>query len=114
MEFVRLLLIFGHLLGMATLLAGFLTQMSARVRRMVPAMLHGALTQIVTGALLVGVDQATDHEVNNAKIGVKLAVAVAVLALVFVNRAREDVSDGLFFGVLALAVGNVAVAVFWT
>jgi len=112
-EFLRQMLLFLHLLGMAALLAGFLTQISVTARQIVPAMLHGALTQVVTGLALVGVLEGMDKPVDNPKIGVKLVVAVVVLVLLFLNRAKGRVPDGLFFGLFGLSVLNVAIAVFW-
>lgn len=113
MEVVRQILLFLHLLGMASLVGGALVQMSARERVVNTAMLYGATTQLVTGVLLVGVIQALEDEVDNTKIAVKLAVALVVTALVVVGRRRATVSEAVFFGVAGLAVVNVAVAVFW-
>lgn len=112
MSFVHDLLLFVHFLGLASLLGGFLVQLSSRPRRIVAAMVHGALTQLVTGLGLVGVAEALDEPVDNAKIGVKLLVVV-VTALVWVNRRRPQVPDGVFWAVGGLSVLNVAVAVFW-
>jgi hypothetical protein len=112
-EFLRQVLLFLHLLGMAALLAGFLTQMSVTARRIVTAMLHGAITQVVTGLALVGVREALDDPADNTKMAVKLVVTVVVLALILLNRAKARIPDGLFFGIFALSVLNVAVAVFW-
>lgn len=106
-----------HIIGIASLLGGFLTQtkaMGAGEARMVPAMLHGALTMLVTGVALVGLNQADDQEVNNLKIGIKLAVLVAVLALVYVKRDDTTVSKGLFGAVGLLTVANIFIAVLWT
>ena len=53
-----------HIIGIASLLGGFLTQMKAMgagTARFVPAMLHGALTMLVTGIVLVGLNQADDQ-----------------------------------------------------
>ena len=53
-----------HIIGIASLLGGFLTQMKAMGKgtaRFVPAMLHGALTMLVTGVILVGLNQADGH-----------------------------------------------------
>ncbi len=50
-----------HIIGIAALLGGFLTQMKAMgqgTARFVPGMLHGALTMLVTGVALVGLNQA--------------------------------------------------------
>ncbi|MEV4440230.1 hypothetical protein AB0K09_14615 [Streptomyces sp. NPDC049577] len=106
-----------HIIGIAALLGGFLTQMKAMGRgeaRMVPGMLHGALTMLVTGAALVGLNQAQDYTVNNIKIGVKLALLVVILALVYVKRDDEKVEAAAFGTVGALTATNIFIAVLWT
>jgi len=114
MEFVRNLLLFLHFVGLASLIGGFLVQAMASERRIIAAILHGGYTQLLTGVLLVGVLEAMDKDVNHAKIGVKLAIALFVTAFAFVLRKRPSLSNGLFFGTGALALANVAIAVFWT
>ncbi|MGK5695247.1 hypothetical protein ACSNOJ_20525 [Streptomyces sp. URMC 128] len=106
-----------HIIGIASLLGGFLTQMKAMgegTARYTPAMLHGALTMLVTGVLLVGLNQADDQSVNNIKIGVKLALLIVILGLVYVKRDDEKVDKGLFGLVGALTAANVFIAVLWT
>ena len=106
-----------HIIGIAALLGGFLTQMKAMgsgTARFVPAMLHGALTMLVTGIALVGLNQADDQPVNNIKIGVKLAVLVVILALVYVKRDEEKVEKGVFATVGGLTVANIFIATLWT
>ncbi|MQY16338.1 hypothetical protein SRB5_65360 [Streptomyces sp. RB5] len=105
-----------HIIGIASLLGGFLTQMKAMGAgnaRMVPAMLHGALTMLVTGLVLVGVHESQDDHVNNVKIGVKLAILVVILVLVYVKRDEEKVSKGVFGAVGLLTVANIFIATLW-
>ncbi len=106
-----------HIIGIASLLGGFLTQMKAMgegTARFSPAMLHGALTMLVTGVVLVGLNQADDQSVDNIKIGVKLALLIVILGLVYVKRDDEKVDKGLFGLVGALTAANVFIAVLWT
>ena len=113
MDFLRDVLIFLHFIGLAALFGGLFVQVKASPRVVNNAMFHGILTQLVTGLLLVGVLEAGDHEVDNAKIGVKLLVALVIGALVLVNRKKPSLPDGLYFGLLGLTALNIAVAVFW-
>ncbi|UUU31418.1 hypothetical protein JIX56_16735 [Streptomyces sp. CA-210063] len=106
-----------HIIGIASLLGGFLTQLKAMgqgAARFVPAMLHGALTMLITGVILVGLNQADDQPVNNIKIGIKLALLIVILGLVYVKRDEETVEKPLFGLVGALTTANVFIAVLWT
>ncbi|MFB7559179.1 hypothetical protein [Streptomyces brevispora] len=106
-----------HIIGIAALLGGFLTQMKAMgagTARFVPGMLHGALTMLVTGIALVGLDRADDHPVNNIKIGIKLLILVVILALIYVKRDEEKVEKGLFAAVGGLTTANIFIATLWT
>ncbi|MFF2788691.1 hypothetical protein ACFVT6_18275 [Streptomyces sp. NPDC058049] len=105
-----------HIIGIASLLGGFLTQMkamSAGTARFTPAMLHGALTMLVTGVLLVGFNQTAGDPVNNVKVGVKLAILFVILCLVYVKRDEEHVDKALFGAVGGLTVINIFIAVLW-
>ncbi|MFJ8197779.1 hypothetical protein [Streptomyces sp. NPDC096152] len=106
-----------HIVGIAALLGGFLTQVKAMGRgtaRFVPGMLHGALTMLVTGAVLVGLNQADGHHVDNIKIGVKLALLIVILGLVYVKRDEEKADKSLFGLVGLLTTVNIFIAVLWT
>jgi hypothetical protein len=111
-ELVYDLLVVLHFLGLAAIIGGYLTVL--RSPRIVVGMVHGALLQVVTGLLLVGLAEAVlDKEVDNAKIGVKLVVALVVAVLAFVNRKKETVSPTVVHAVGGLAILNVLVAVLW-
>ncbi len=113
MEILRDILLFLHFIGLAALFGGLFVQVRSDPRVINSAVIHGALTQLVTGLLLVGVLEGMDAEVNNAKIGVKLLVVLVILVLAFANRKKTAIPNGLFFGLLGLTVLNIGIAVFW-
>ncbi|MDX2596918.1 MULTISPECIES: hypothetical protein [Streptomyces] len=111
------LLVGLHIIGIAALLGGFLTQMKAMGRgtaRFVPGMLHGAFTMLVTGVALVGLNEADGHHVDTIKIGVKLALLIVILGLVYVQRDEEKVDKRVFGLVGLLTTANIFIAVLWT
>jgi hypothetical protein len=116
MEFLRLALVFLHLLGMAMLIGVFMLQ--AKAGREAPVnkgWLHGTGLMLITGLALMGLDPANDAvEYNPIKIGVKLAVLVVigVLAVVFLRKPAAPPWLNPVLG--GLVVLNVGLAVFWT
>jgi hypothetical protein len=113
MEFVEHVLVFVHFLGLAALIGGAFVQITAADKVVNRAMLDGALTQLVTGIALVGVLESTDEGVNNAKVGLKLAILLVIVALSWVNRKKPSIPTGIWATILGLAVVNVGIAVFW-
>jgi FtsH-binding integral membrane protein len=115
METLRLVLIFLHILGWAALFGGLVVQASESPKRVNGAMRDGVGTAFLTGLALVGVIQGADlDEVDNAKIAVKAVVGLVLLVLVMANTRKERIPQGLWAGLLALTVVNIAVAVFWS
>lgn len=115
MEIVRDVFLVLHFVGLASLLGGFLVQMKPRTKVVNAAMLHGALTQLVTGVGLVGLAYALGNgdDVDNAKIGVKLLVLLVIGALVLLGRRRDNVSTGVWGAIGGLTLLNIVVAVVW-
>jgi FtsH-binding integral membrane protein len=113
METLRLVLLFLHIVGFASLFGGLFVQLRAQKRAVNNAMLHGVLTAVVTGLLLVGVLEGMDAAVDNAKIGAKSLVGLALAVLVFVNRKKPSLPNGLYLSLLGLTLLNIALAVFW-
>jgi hypothetical protein len=114
-EIVYDLVVVVHVLGLASLIGGWLVQLSAKGdRRVLPAMLHGALTQLVTGVVLVGLGEAVlDREYDYAKITAKLVVTAVVVLLTWVNRRKDVIPDGVYLIIGGLSILNVVLAVLW-
>lgn len=114
MDLLRQLLLLVHILGFAALLGGLLAQLRGPERRVNSLMRDGAGTAFLAGLALVGVLEAGDIDVNQAKVGVKLLIGLVVLVLVMVNLRKDRLADGLYYGILALTVTNIGVAVLWS
>mgnify|MGYP000969661719 CR=1 FL=1 len=114
MVLLRHALLVIHLLGFAALFGGLLVQARSPEKQVNAAMRDGIGTAFVAGLALVGVLQADDIPVDNAKIAVKGVVALVILVLVMVNLRKPRIPQGLWALLLLLTVGNVCVAVFWT
>lgn len=117
MEILKGALVVLHIIGFGVVFGSVLAQLPA-VRegraRISNGVLHGALLLLVTGLLLVGMVYALGGQPNNAKIGVKSLVLIAVIVLVLVNRKKERVSGGVLGAIAGLSAVNVALAVLWS
>ncbi|CAO1649366.1 hypothetical protein I6E68_12580 [Salinibacterium sp. NSLL150] len=78
-----------HILGLALIIGSFALQLRRKEGFELGTMLIGAITQLVTGLILVGLVQMNDEDVNNAKIAVKLIFAIVVLVAVMIARSRQ-------------------------
>lgn len=115
-EFVHPTLMVLHFVGLASLLGGVLVQIKDTIAgkgRIVAAMFHGALLQLVTGVLLVGVNQMGDGDVNNTKIAVKLGVLIVITVLVLVYRKKATVASWVIWTIGTLTLANIVIAVLW-
>jgi hypothetical protein len=113
MDFLTHLLVFVHLIGMAALFGGLFVQVKGEPRVINNAIVHGILTQLVSGVLLLGILESGDEPVDHAKYGVKLLVALVIGGIVLVQRKKPALSGGGYLALLLLTVLNIAVAVFW-
>ncbi|MER7005647.1 hypothetical protein ABT297_21740 [Dactylosporangium sp. NPDC000555] len=114
MEPLRLTLLFLHLIGFAMLLGGSIAQYLTGRLRINPAMLWGAVIQVVTGlGLAAPLRGGGDHEPPSAKLAVKLLIGIMIFVMAFFSRKRDEVNRGHFLALTGLTVANAAVAVFW-
>ena len=116
MDFLRLVLLALHLVGMAAIVGVFAVQLRQKEDFGIGLLLGGAFAQLVTGIALVGIAEATDHPVNYFKIGFKLAIALIVAAaavLTWWKQRKGENAKPFFHAAGGLAFVNLLVAVFW-
>lgn len=119
MDFLFNIFVVLHFVGLASLLGGFIVQMKSPDKSVNAAMLHGALTQLVTGVVMVGMIEsgamgdADKDDLNMTKIGVKLVIVLVITALAFIGRRRVPPQVPLWATIGVLTLANVVIAVFW-
>jgi hypothetical protein len=117
MELLKESLVLIHLAGMAVLVGVFLTGMKKKSDYPFTAMMWAAIVQLVTGTLLVGVGYGLGESPDNAKIGVKLILVVAVLVATIIGRKRQAKGEAklqpFFHAAGGLATVNLIIAVLW-
>ena len=115
MDFVHAFLVFLHILGAAAIVGGWLA--TFKTPTVGKFQWYGAIAQLVTGLLLVGLAEMGPDPVNHAKIAVKLLLGIGVFVAALIGRRKlargEVVSTGLAHGVGGLGLITIAVAVFW-
>lgn len=117
MDVLQKIILVLHLLGMAAIVGGWL---AARGHGgMSEVVVWGARAQLVTGLILVGIAEGMKAEgvaLNYTKIGIKLLVAVIVVAFAEIGRARARRDESSSTALDAAGVGgvlNVLVAALW-
>jgi uncharacterized membrane protein len=116
MELARNILLGIHLLGMA----GILVSLLLSRKKLSPGITHSALLALLSGIALVGLryplvysDPMKWEEIDNTKISIKLLIVLVILVLGFKNKKKEAVSKAVVGAITALAITNIAIAVFW-
>lgn len=116
MEILKNVILALHIIGVAALLGGVLFQIPALRQgagRVIPTMVHGAWTMLITGVLLVGLQYPLGNTVNNVKISVKLAVLIAIIVIALVYRKKETVARWVLPTIGSLTVLNILLATVW-
>lgn len=103
-----------HFIGLAMLIGGFLVQVSSPDKTVNRTMLEGALTQLVSGFVMVGIASSgsIDEEMNDQTIGIKTLILIVITVLAFIGRRRPAPQVALWAAIGVLALVNVLIAVF--
>jgi hypothetical protein len=118
---IKSFLVVLHLVGLSALLGGFLVQIKAlraKTAEILPAMVHGAWTALLTGLLLVGVREwelalGGGEDLDHSKIAIKTVVVLIIVVLVMLKRKQKPVTGAILGTIGALTLLNVVLAVFW-
>lgn len=116
MDFVYNVVVVLHFVGLAMLLGAFLVQLTSKEKSVTRWMFDGAMTQLLTGLIMVGMLESgamgEDEEVNHVKIAIKLVIVIIVAVLAAVGRRKQQPQPTLWLLIGLLTLTNVVVAVF--
>jgi hypothetical protein len=125
MDILRSFFLVAHFIGLAAIIGPFLMQARWKGQYAFPVVLGGAITQLVTGLVLVGLAEARaaqmDFEVDHVKVAVKLVLALIVFIVALIGFRKQRKSEGgggrellpFFHAAGGLALINATLAVFW-
>lgn len=116
MEIAISIVLILHFIGLAGIIGGWLSTIKSP--RMVKGILHGAILQVVTGIILVGLrEMQDDGPMNHMRVAVKLIITIVILVVAIIGVRKEAQAQGstatLAHVAGALGVANVAIAVLW-
>lgn len=112
MDALHLLLYIAHMIAMVALVVGAVVPpQSGRL-----VQVWSARVQLLVGLALVAVLEMQDATLNHTKIGVKLLVMIAVVALAEIankKHQRGEPSQNLAYAAAGLTIVNAAIAFLW-
>lgn len=116
MEILRSVVVLVHLVGFALLFGAWVVEVVGRRVRVTPLMSYALVISLVTG-LALSAPWGLDHDLNYAKIGIKLVVLIVIGALLGMGSARQKrtgtLSAAIFWPIGILTLLNAALAVVW-
>ena len=112
---VEHLVLLIHLLGFAALFGGCIVQLRAQHPEVNAAMVYGAVTQLVTGIVLVVLLELVPpaEGVNHVKVTIKALVTLVITILIVANRRFATIPRGLLRLITGLTLATAALAVLW-
>ena len=111
MELAKTLFLLVHVASVLGMLVLLLTQTSKLEKVLSKGFMHAALTALVAGFALVGINSALEDDVNHLKVGVKFLVLIAIMILGYQNQKKPKFSNVVWATMLGLTVFNVFIAV---
>lgn len=117
MELLRNVVVLAHIVGFAVTFGAWVVEATARRFRTTRLMDYGLLVSLLTG-LALAAPWPAGVDLNYPKIGIKLAILVALGGLLGMGNARqrrtgEAVPRAVFVLVGVLALTAAGIAVIW-
>ena len=111
MEFAKTVFLLIHVASVLGMLVLLLMQTSKSEKVLPKGFMHAALTALVAGFALVGIDSSLNDEISHGKVGAKFLVLIVIMLLGYKNQSKSKISNAVWAALLGLTVFNVFIAV---
>ncbi len=115
MDIIFKLVLVLHFVGMAMVIGAFFAQLGSKPPLVTHWMRDGALTQLLTGFIMVGLAPNLEggEAFPNGPVGIKLLITLVVTALALFGMRQDPEKQKPYWAAAGgLAIVNVLVAVF--
>jgi hypothetical protein len=111
MEMAKIIFLLIHVASVLGMLVLLLMQTSKLEKVLSKGFMHAALTALVAGFALVGINSALEDDVSHLKVGIKFLVLMVIMILGYQNQKKPKLSNAVWATMLGLTVFNVFIAV---
>jgi len=111
MEIAKIIFLLVHVASVLGMLVLLLMQTSKTDKVLPKGFMHAALTALVAGFALIGIDSALNEEISHLKVGIKFLVLIVIMLLGYMNQSKTKLSNLVWGTMLGLTVFNVFIAV---
>ena len=111
MEVAKIVFLLIHVASVLGMLVLLLTQTSKTEKVLSKGFMHSAMTALVAGFALIGIDSALGDDVSHIKVGIKFLVLIIIMILGYQNQNKAKLSNPIWTTMLVLTVFNVLIAV---
>lgn len=111
MEIAKSIFLLIHVASVLGMLVLLITQTAKPEKTLSKGFMHAAMTALVAGFALVGINSSMDDEMSHAKVGIKFLVLILIMILGYQNQNKPKISNAIWATLLSLTVLNVVIAV---
>ena len=111
METAKIVFLLIHIASVLGMLVLLLMQTSKPEKTLPKGFMHAALTALIAGFALIGIDSSLGDEISHGKVGVKFIVLIGIMLLGYKNQNKAKLSNAIWATMLGLTVFNVFIAV---
>ena len=111
MEIAKSIFLLIHVASVLGMLVLLITQTAKPEKTLSKGFMHAAMTALVAGFALVGINSAMDDEMSHTKVGIKFLILIVIMILGYQNQNKPKISNTVWATLLSLTVLNVVIAV---